>query len=257
MALGVAVSTLHIGGSDMLVVCLLTRDNSNIRQHPEHGAGYTLYWSGKGKDESGLSGVGFMIKTSIANKLLNLPVRHSDHCMSLRQPLHEDKFATLISAYAPTHQADTLTKEAFYSELRNLLSKVNVVEKVLVIGDFNAGVGTDSDMWPGYFDDMGFMWLHSGNCTQWKRDSENWTPWKQDSGNCTPWKQDSGNCTQWKRDSGNWTPWKQDSGNCTQWKRDSGNGAQWKLDTMETGHNGNETVETGHQWKLDTMETRN
>ena len=40
----------------------------------EHDAGYTLYWSGKGKDESRLSGVGFMIKASIANKLQNLPV---------------------------------------------------------------------------------------------------------------------------------------------------------------------------------------
>ena len=32
----------------------------------EDGAGYTLLWSGKNKDEGRLSGVGFMIKTSIA-----------------------------------------------------------------------------------------------------------------------------------------------------------------------------------------------
>ena len=34
------------------------------------GAGYTLFWSGKNKDEHCLSGVGFMIKTSIDKKLL-------------------------------------------------------------------------------------------------------------------------------------------------------------------------------------------
>ena len=35
----------------------------------EHGAGYTLYWSGKPLTERRLSGVGFMVKNSIASKL--------------------------------------------------------------------------------------------------------------------------------------------------------------------------------------------
>ena len=39
----------------------------------EDGAGSTLFWSGKNKDEQRLSGVGFMIKTSIARKLQKLP----------------------------------------------------------------------------------------------------------------------------------------------------------------------------------------
>ena len=42
------------------------------------GAGYTLIWSEKNKDERRLSGVGVMIKTSIVRKLQNLPVGHSD-----------------------------------------------------------------------------------------------------------------------------------------------------------------------------------
>ena len=37
----------------------------------EDGAGYTLFWSGKNKDKRSLSGVGFMIKTSIARKVYN------------------------------------------------------------------------------------------------------------------------------------------------------------------------------------------
>ena len=44
----------------------------------EDGANYTLFWSGKNKDKCRLSGVSFMIKTSIARKLQNLPVGHSD-----------------------------------------------------------------------------------------------------------------------------------------------------------------------------------
>ncbi|WP_419584748.1 endonuclease/exonuclease/phosphatase family protein, partial [Thiolapillus sp.] len=63
----------------------------------EDGAGYTLFWSGKNKDERRLSGVSFMIKTSIARKLQNLPVGHSDRIMSLRLPIQDNKFATVLS----------------------------------------------------------------------------------------------------------------------------------------------------------------
>ena len=63
------------------------------------GAGYTFFWSGKNKNERRISGVGFMIKTSIARELQNLPVGHSDHIMSLRLTI-QDKFATILSVYA-------------------------------------------------------------------------------------------------------------------------------------------------------------
>ena len=47
------------------------------------GAGYILFWSGKNKDKRHPTGVGFMIKTSIARKLQNLPVGHSECIMYL------------------------------------------------------------------------------------------------------------------------------------------------------------------------------
>ena len=49
----------------------------------EDGAGYTPFWSGKNKDERRLSGVRFMIKTSIARKLGKLPIGHSYRLLSL------------------------------------------------------------------------------------------------------------------------------------------------------------------------------
>ena len=127
----------------------------------EQGAGYTLYWSGKSKDERRLSGVGFMIKNTIAGKLQNLPVGHSDRLMSLRLPLREDKFVTIISVYAPTLQADPATKEAFYAELRTLLGQINKDDKILVMGDFNARVGRDFNVWPGVLGRHGI-----GNCNE-------------------------------------------------------------------------------------------
>ena len=66
----------------------------------EQDAGYTLFWSGKAKEERRLSGVGFMIKTPIPSKLHSLPVGHSDRLMFLRLPLLNNKFATFISVYA-------------------------------------------------------------------------------------------------------------------------------------------------------------
>ena len=89
----------------------------------EDGAGYTLFWSWRNKDERRLSGVGFMIKTSIARYLQNLPVGHSDRIMPLRLPIQDKKFATVLSVYSPTLQAEIGVKEAFYRDLHNLLQQ--------------------------------------------------------------------------------------------------------------------------------------
>ena len=63
---------------------------------------HILFWSGKNKDERRLSGVGFMIKTSIARKLQNFPIRHSDRLMSLRLPIQNNKFATVLKCVRTT-----------------------------------------------------------------------------------------------------------------------------------------------------------
>ncbi|KAL8580869.1 hypothetical protein ACOMHN_039569 [Nucella lapillus] len=124
----------------------------------EQGAGYALYWSGKTKEERRLSGVGVMVKTSIASRLHRLPVGHSDRFMSLRLPIQENGFATLIRMYAPTLQADAL-EEAFYRDLHNLLQQVDSRDTVLILGDFNARVGGDFEVWKGVLGRHGI-----GNC---------------------------------------------------------------------------------------------
>ena len=54
--------------------------------------------------------------------------------MSIHLPIQDKKFATMISAYAPTLEADITEKEAFYADLRNLLLKVNKLDKIVVRG---------------------------------------------------------------------------------------------------------------------------
>lgn len=100
----------------------------------EHGAGYMLYWSRKKKEDHRLSGVGFMIKNTIAKKFHILPMGHSDRLMCLGLPLKINQFLTISNVYSLL-QADADTKEAFHKDLRSLLLKVNKRGKILIIGD--------------------------------------------------------------------------------------------------------------------------
>ncbi|KAJ7403872.1 hypothetical protein WISP_148785 [Willisornis vidua] len=111
----------------------------------EYGASYTLYWSGKPKTESHLSGVGFMIKNSITSKLENMLTGHSDRIMSLRLPLH-NKQHVLFCIYASTLQADPAEKDKFYTFLRHLPQKVPAVQTILEGADIDS-VGCGGNFW--------------------------------------------------------------------------------------------------------------
>ena len=90
-----------------------------------------------------------MIKTSIARKLQNLPVGHSDRIMSLRLPIQDNTFATVLCVYAPTLQAEIGAKKAFYRDLHDLLQQVDSKDKLRILGDFNTKVGRDFKLWKG------------------------------------------------------------------------------------------------------------
>ncbi|XP_071504204.1 craniofacial development protein 2-like [Diadema antillarum] len=121
-------------------------DEGNLK---EHGAGYRLYWSGKPRCERRLPGVGFMVKNSIASRLENLPTGHSDRIMSMRLSLRKGQYITLSSVYAPTLQAEPAEKGKFYTDLRIFSLQVREDDKVIILGDFNARVGKDSETWSG------------------------------------------------------------------------------------------------------------
>ena len=68
--------------------------------------------------------------------------------MTMRLPLSKDNFATIISVYAPIMTNPDENKEAFYNQLASVLSGIPRTDKLLLIGDFNARIGRDSDKWP-------------------------------------------------------------------------------------------------------------
>ncbi|KAK2160294.1 hypothetical protein NP493_1657g00054 [Ridgeia piscesae] len=77
-----------------------------------------------------------------------MPRPVSDRIMTMRLPLSKDNFATIISVYAPIMTNPDENKEAFYNQLANVLSGIPRIDKLLLIGDFNARIRRDNDMWP-------------------------------------------------------------------------------------------------------------
>nr|VZI35622.1 unnamed protein product [Spirometra erinaceieuropaei] len=118
-------------------------------QLEEVGAGYTFFWSGRPRTERRDAGVAFAIRNDIVGRLPCLPQGINDRLMSLRQPLWGGKFATIISAYAPTMTNPDAVRDKFYEDLHALLATVSKADKLIVLGDFNARVGTDHTAWRG------------------------------------------------------------------------------------------------------------
>nr|VZI11159.1 unnamed protein product [Spirometra erinaceieuropaei] len=124
---------------------------SELGQLEEVGAGYTFFWSGRPRAERRDAGVAFAIRTDIVGRLPCLPQGINDRLMSLRLPLGGGgKFATIISAYAPPMSSpDAAARDKFYEDLHALLATVSKADKLIVLGDFNARVGTDHTAWRG------------------------------------------------------------------------------------------------------------
>ncbi|BHF68642.1 hypothetical protein SprV_0301167900 [Sparganum proliferum] len=119
-------------------------------QLEEVGAGYTFFWSGRRRTERRDAGVAFAIRSDLVGRLPCLPQGINDRLMSLRLPLlRGGKFATIISAYAPPMTSPVAARDKFYEDLHALLATVSKADKLIVLGDFNARVGTDHTAWRG------------------------------------------------------------------------------------------------------------
>ncbi|KAJ3584268.1 hypothetical protein NHX12_014764 [Muraenolepis orangiensis] len=118
-------------------------------QLKEEKGGYTFFWKGKPANEPRIHGVGFAIKNCLINHLHELPVGINERLMTIRLMLASSQMATVISAYAPTLDAQDEVKEAFYADLDKILSEVPKEDKLILLGDFNARVGRNHHLWRG------------------------------------------------------------------------------------------------------------
>ncbi|BHF70606.1 hypothetical protein SprV_0301365900 [Sparganum proliferum] len=132
------------------IVALSETRFSEQGQLEDVGTGYTFLWSGRPRSERRDAGVAFAIRNDIVGRLPCLPQGINDLLMSLSLPLWGGKFAATISAYAPPMTSpDAAARDKFYEDLHALLTTVSKADKLIVLGDFNARVGTDHTAWRG------------------------------------------------------------------------------------------------------------
>ena len=82
-----------------------------------------------------------------SRQLPDLPTPVSERLLKLRFPLNPSRLVTVISAYTPTLIRGEEAKDAFYEELNGFVKDVLPSDKLTLLGDFNARVGTDCNNW--------------------------------------------------------------------------------------------------------------
>ena len=128
---------------------------ANEGQLTEDGGGYCFFWSGRTSEDRREAGVGFAIRSHLVSKLASLPRGLNDRLMVMQLQLTNKQKATLISAYAPSMTDPEEVKDQFYEQLDALIAAVPKSEKLIILGDFNARVGTYHHTWSGVIGQQG------------------------------------------------------------------------------------------------------
>nr|VZI51942.1 unnamed protein product [Spirometra erinaceieuropaei] len=87
------------------------------------------------------------IRNDIVERLPCPPQGTNDRLISLCLPLRGGKLVVIVSVYAPAMSSPDAEKDKFYEDLHALLAFVSKTDKLTVLGDFNAPVGTDHAVW--------------------------------------------------------------------------------------------------------------
>jgi len=106
--------------------------------------------------------IGFAIRSSLLAQISESPVGINERLMTLRLPLTKGHFMTVVSAYALMLVSDETTKDSFYSCLRATLQAVPRNDRLVILGDFNAQVGTNHNVWSGVIGKHG-LWNANSN----------------------------------------------------------------------------------------------
>ena len=105
-----------------------------------------ISWSGRPAHEPRQSGVGFPIRNQYMKLLDKLPEGINDRLATMRTK-GNNRHASFINAYAPTMAYSDQAKEESYEQLDHAIQSVPHSNKLFLLGDFNARVGSDHTTW--------------------------------------------------------------------------------------------------------------
>ena len=130
---------------DVGIACL------NKCRIPEEGefteGGYTILCSGRSSDQPKLEGVAIALKSHLRSSIVNWKAINS-RLMTMCIKLDKNCHVTVLSVYAPTFKRPQEEKILFYDQLSSTLSDIPKGDRIFLLGDFNARVGSDTTTWP-------------------------------------------------------------------------------------------------------------
>ena len=131
------------------IAALIETRRANEGQLTEDGGGYCLCCSGRTSEERREAGAGFVIRSQLVSKMASLPLGLNDRLMVMQLHLTNKQKAILISAYAPTMTNPEEVKDQLYEQIYTLIAAAPKSGKLIILGDFNARVGTVHHTWSG------------------------------------------------------------------------------------------------------------
>lgn len=84
----------------------------------------------------------------------------------MRLPVGNKQNTAVFSVYAPTPQEESVDKDRFCSELQSALHQAPADNKVIILGNVNARVGRDSEIWKQVLGRHGVGICNDYGCTE-------------------------------------------------------------------------------------------